>query len=538
MDKSSIIQIFINTYNTTCTAENLCKLIHYFFNAGYVAVTWAVHNGYWYIPCVYNNIIHTTGWILTEEPNKNNLPIKVKKVYTYSFKHIMLLVDVEICNDYMYYIQTFIEKLRYDDLLRRNKTLQTIALSNTSHSVRTPLNGIIHLTQDILKDNDTPDMNRLNQSIISLANNIFDILDQTKVELNRVVINKSLINFKQIIASVIDIVAEKIPYHIDDSVPEYIYSDPHRIKQILLILIKNSVQHSVKDVYLLASSTLVNISAENNKGTDEYKHNIKITIKNNHKYDSSIVFAPMIVNCDGDPNLRVSYLLAKLLNGYVELKETCFEFSFLADDEEPVEINNKTLVRLRGKRAIVIGDMERVVAILTQFEMQCILVASVEEYNILYKDTTFDIILSSIEVPNAVIVTEVMTDTDIKLTIISKIQPDDITIMVVEDDVINRIVIEKILKKIGYNNILMMPNGMKALKAYDSSINLLLIDIRMPGMSGFELADAIHQINPDARMIGITAQTVAETDLKPWFKEFVYKPINIEDLKAKIRRLS
>jgi CheY-like chemotaxis protein len=382
---------------------------------------------------------------------------------------------------------------------------------------------------------------------MTLANNMFDILDQTKVELNRIVLNPCIINFKQLIKSVLDIISENIPYNIDDSVPKYIYNDPHRIKQILIILIKNSLQQSVNDVYLLASSIIVN---DNLNNMSEYQHNIKITIKNNHKYDNTnIIFAPLIVNCDGDPNLRVSYLLAKLLNGYVELKETCFEFSFITPEDEPIEYSNKTLTKLRGKTAIIIGKLPTLIKILDLYEIKYIIVDSYEEYNILYLDSKPDIIIDTIN-PVTTILTDVdkkiyinkhMSDIEIKVAIRSVIKDNnDIynkKIMVVEDEIINRIVIEKILKKIGYTNIILINNGIKALKAYDTSIDLLLIDIRMPGMSGFELSNAIHQINPSAKMIGITAQTVSETELKPWFKDFVYKPINTQDLKNKINHL-
>lgn len=534
-------QVFINTYNNSATAENLCKLLRHYFNADYSAITWNICSNYWYVACIYSESINSTGWILNSEPTYKNLPIRsCKKPYDYTFSNLILFIDKEITNNFIFYIQTFMTKLRYEDLLRRNKLVQAISLSNISHSVRTPINGILHLTQELQPEQPKEQLTQLNQSVMTLANNLFDILDQTKVELNRVVLNKSMINFKQIIVSVLEIISENIPYHIDDNVPEFIYNDPHRIKQILIILIKNAIQHSVKDVYLLATSTIANISGD-------YQHNIKITIKNNHTYENAnIIFAPLIVNCDGDPNLRVSYLLAKLLNGYVELKETCFEFSFITRDEEPVEINNKTLLKLRGKSALIISEScdESITALLNSFEMKYTIVNTPDEYYILYENSKFDVILCDKVYENKISQTPIyiydgINTNDIKLQILTSIRVCDnsVNIMVVEDELINRIVIEKILKKIGYNNIILMSNGIKALKAYDTSIDLLLIDIRMPGMSGFELANAVHQINPNAKMIGVTAQTVAETDMKPWFKEFVYKPINTNELKDKIHNM-
>jgi CheY-like chemotaxis protein len=570
MEELTIINVITNAYNNSATAANLCKILHYFFDACYVAPAWNLCGIYWHIPCIYHQTMHLNGWIIYEEPNKSNMPINCDKLYNYTFNSVAILIDKIIPDNLTYYIQSFLDKLRYDDLLRRNKIVQSIMLNNISHSVRTPINGILHLTKAISGEQ-TDNYMLLNQSVMLLANNIFDILDQTKVELNKIVLNKSMINFKQMITSTLEILAEKIQYDIDSSVPEYIYSDQHRIKQILLILIRNAMQQSSKDVYLMISSTLVNLSLENRQHAlnkqpiknADYRHNIKITIKNNHNYSKpELLFAPLIVNCDGDPNLRVSYLLAKLLDGYVQLKETCFEFSFMAYDEEPNEISSRTLTKLRGKHAIVIGDpSDRVINSLNSFEMKITIVKTMEEYNILYADIPRDVLLISTQQDQtqqgqaqqgqaqqgqtqqaissqAIQIDDSISEIELKMRIIRVIPSDfDATIMVVEDEIINRIIIEKILKKIGYKNIILMQNGMKALKAYTNDIDLLLIDIRMPGMSGFDLANAIHQINPTAKMMGITAQTVSDIDLKPWFKEFIYKPIDINELKNKITKM-
>jgi CheY-like chemotaxis protein len=117
---------------------------------------------------------------------------------------------------------------------------------------------------------------------------------------------------------------------------------------------------------------------------------------------------------------------------------------------------------------------------------------------------------------------------------------NQIRILVVEDEQINRIVIEKVLRQLGYKYITLASNGDQALKLYSAdpeNYSILLIDIRMPLMTGFELADKIHDINPSAKMIGVTAQVVIEDDIKPWFKEFIYKPIDFKELDKKIKEL-
>ena len=64
----------------------------------------------------------------------------------------------------------------------------------------------------------------------------------------------------------------------------------------------------------------------------------------------------------------------------------------------------------------------------------------------------------------------------------------------------------------------------------------------MPLMNGFELAEHVHHMcmwrnTEEPKMLGVTAQVVLEDDIKPWFKDFVYKPIDIFELDKKIHEL-
>ena len=80
----------------------------------------------------------------------------------------------------------------------------------------------------------------------------------------------------------------------------------------------------------------------------------------------------------------------------------------------------------------------------------------------------------------------------------------------------------------------------EALSKYEKNMyDLLLIDIRMPRLSGFELMREIKKVDPNAVVWFLTAFEVYYDEFKKMFpnldvKSFVRKPISAGDLAAKI----
>ncbi len=103
------------------------------------------------------------------------------------------------------------------------------------------------------------------------------------------------------------------------------------------------------------------------------------------------------------------------------------------------------------------------------------------------------------------------------------------TVLVVDDDFQ---VLESILLVLGAHGYPVVTAGSaaEALERLDDrEVQIVLTDIRMPGMSGIELAGKIHQHDPDLPVLIMTAY--AETDvavsaLKSGAFDFIYKPFN------------
>jgi two-component system, OmpR family, response regulator ChvI len=81
----------------------------------------------------------------------------------------------------------------------------------------------------------------------------------------------------------------------------------------------------------------------------------------------------------------------------------------------------------------------------------------------------------------------------------------------------------------------------EALTSFKAGLyNLLLIDIRMPNINGFELYEELKKIDDKPRVCFITAYELYYEALKKDFPEldigcFIKKPVSIEDLATKIR---
>ncbi|HJX72474.1 MAG TPA: ATP-binding protein [Bacteroidales bacterium] len=111
-------------------------------------------------------------------------------------------------------------------------------------------------------------------------------------------------------------------------------------------------------------------------------------------------------------------------------------------------------------------------------------------------------------------------------------------ILVVEDDDVNFKFIETILLE-NQAQVLRANNGLQAVELYQSinKIDLILMDIKMPEMDGFEATRKIRSVN---RQIPIIAQTAfaleedREKCLQAGCDEHVTKPIDIKDLMLKI----
>ena len=114
------------------------------------------------------------------------------------------------------------------------------------------------------------------------------------------------------------------------------------------------------------------------------------------------------------------------------------------------------------------------------------------------------------------------------------------TVLVVEDEEVVRRVIERILKKAGYE-VMTAASGGDALllcERHPGSIDLLLTDVVMPQMSGRELAERLAQVRKGLRVLfmsGYTDDAIVHHGVQQSPGHFVGKPFAASELTAKVR---
>ena len=116
------------------------------------------------------------------------------------------------------------------------------------------------------------------------------------------------------------------------------------------------------------------------------------------------------------------------------------------------------------------------------------------------------------------------------------------TILVVEDEELVRRIIERILGRLGYR-LLLASQGSQALELsrnHTEPIDLLLTDVVMPGMSGYELAEAIRKERQDIAVLfssGYSEEDIFRyTSLEEREVHFLSKPYSPKDLAGAVRK--
>ena len=106
------------------------------------------------------------------------------------------------------------------------------------------------------------------------------------------------------------------------------------------------------------------------------------------------------------------------------------------------------------------------------------------------------------------------------------------TILIVDDEPEVRTVVAEFLEDFGYH-VLQADGGRQALRRLreNPSVRLLITDIRMPEMSGLELADVATERNPHLKVILVSGYFVAQQV----HRRFLRKPFRMKELEAAVR---
>jgi PAS domain S-box-containing protein len=390
---------------------------------------------------------------------------------------------------------------------------KTMFLDNISHELRTPLNPIIGFSNLLLTYHDigkeAKDMMELilssSKTMLSIVN---DILDISKIEEGEITFENTVLNLHDFFNETfmpLKIQAEQsnlvLSWEIDESVPEKIVGDYHRLWQIFNNLVSNAIKFSDKhEGKILISAAMCPPSQ---------LYSLK---KNNRNAKSALCFSVT------DEGIGIED----------DKIDNIFDMFSQADN---------TLTREHGGAGLGLSIVKRLVEL-----MDGVVLVESEPG----KGTRFDMLLPYVE-PENFTAKVTKNISPYVMTVPNSASRELTRVLIAEDEVTNRLFLEKFLVARNGFSSTFANDGVEVVDLFQSiQFDVILMDIRMPVMDGVKATDRIRSIEREnggvetgIPIIGVTAQAITgskERFLAAGMNDVVFKPFIAQNLINTIKK--
>lgn len=366
-------------------------------------------------------------------------------------------------------------------------------LTRVSHEFRTPLTSIVGFS-DLLDETHLSEKQRaylqaITVSAKSLRNLINDLLDFSKIQSGQLQIDQSEFNLEKIFHDVIQIsrfhgIAKslKFIYYIDERIHFQLLGDPHRLQQILVNLVGNAVKFT----------------------------------------KSGKIYVSAFLDSETDEGFRIYFSVRDTGIGITkEAQQTIFE-SFVQADTSTTRVYGGTGIGLPiSNRLVELMGGEKI---------------SVESEVGL--GSTFSFILpfkKGLAINSVDDLEELEFDSpQIKLKSADKSKEGAFKILIAEDIPLIVELLTEILSQEGYK-VFAASDGAQAIEILkNEDCHLVLMDLYMPVMNGFEATKQIRALGIDIPIYALTASTGAELRkgcLAVGMDGILTKPIDVAQVK-------
>lgn len=390
------------------------------------------------------------------------------------------------------------KKISIIDITEKNRMLQELRiakqkaeesaeikirfLSNMSHELRTPLNGIIGVTNIMLQEKHYEEQ-KDNLSLLKFSSEhmhkvINDILDLSKLDADKIMLEKIPVNIPELITSLCATFSAQykmkgISFEVtmEGTLEVPVLADPTRINQVLSNLLSNALKFT-------------------DNGTVKLKVNA-FDIDSNNKYVQFSV---------KDSGIGIS----------AEKQSLIFD---------PFTQADLKTTRKYGGTGLGLTISRRMVAL-----MGGILKVESEPNN--GSEFSFNL---NFQIVKERIAPKVQTATEI-----SRLQ--GMKILIAEDHPVNLLIATKFMDKWGIQYTT-AKNGVEAVAKFREDFDLVLMDIEMPEMDGYAALKEIRKTNRTVPVIAFTAGVFDNIKQKmedAGFEGFIRKPFKPDELSSKI----
>jgi len=425
-------------------------------------------------------------------------------------------LELKHAQDKLQNSQNYLKKALTELVIARDKaleaeTVKSQMLANTSHEIRTLMNGVLGMTELLLNtylnDEQTDFVMTLKNSGESLLNLINDILDFSKLESGAFKLKKAPFNLRKMSQEIYDLFElctnpKNVKFLLEIS-PEISHNlmligDEFRLRQIFSNLISNAIKFTQRGEIIFKIETVA-LETETDANLSERNLNLKFTIK-----DTGIGISPENQTQLFKSFCQISHQMGQHYEGTGLGLAIC-----------------QQLVQLMGGKIGVESEEG--------------------------KGSTFWFTLN-LEISDQIItcsddnLTKEITNQDHQY---SKFSP--LKILVAEDTPVNKKVIMNQLKNLGYEAFL-VENGQEVIDQLGKeNYDLILMDCQMPVLNGYQSTQQIRQQekqenqNQHIIIIGLTASAM-EVNKQKCFEagmdDYITKPASTNDLEIVLKKWS